>query len=117
MNKDQLYTHIDLVLKSINFKAADDRCWISEISQNRPNMQVSVNGQAFNVPVEPENIRRTIKIVGEGSVDSREFAQILVMIEKSTQENVWEEIWTGIPEECIYFDDIQSFDCWISQLL
>lgn len=116
MEKNKLfYDHVSEVLSGASFvKDKAELKWTRIETQQTAEMQVIVNGQTQTVPGQTVKTRITVESTGEGSVDGREFAQVRLIVERTGQET---ENWVEqvqIPDECIFFDEPEYFDYWIT---
>lgn len=110
--RDKFYAHVSKFLS--NFENVEDQKWVYKRSNRRRVMVMSPEGAASTSFIEDVDIL-TISIPSEGTVkdlltgEVREFAQ--VHIEVTRNGSVLIDF-----EECIYFDDVESFDRLIMSL-
>lgn len=110
--RDNFYAHVSKFLS--NFENVEDRKWVHKRSNRRRVMVMTPEGAASTSFIEDVDTF-TISIPSEGNVkdlatgEVREFAQVHVKVTRN------EEVLIDI-EECIYFDDTESFDKMIMSL-
>lgn len=108
--KDEFYRELDNLLISKGLQKVSERKeWEKSFQVQGQGMTMNINGQQFQQPGQIISMEYRCEVIGDGSVDDKEFSQINFQVKQG------DDLVVDI-EECIYYNEIEIVRNIINQI-